>query len=479
MMRSLKPGHQLLALMLLVFGLWLALFFPTIKETVLIWERSETFAHCFLILPICIYLIRRNWPAMMEHQVKGNYWALLVIVAFLMLWLLGSLAQIAAVEQFAVFALLPLFYWLVLGNQICRVMLFALLFWMFSVPEGEFLIPWLQDITADITVATLRLVDIPVFRDGLYIAVPGGLFEVAVACSGIRYLIASFSLGTLFAYLTYQKWHKRGIFIAFSLVLPIFANGLRAFGIVLIAYLSDMKYATGVDHLIYGWVFFGLVIFIMFSIGNLWRDPEPDMPEQRPVQGAGKHSLYPLPALLVLSLAAILYHQSAQNLAPAQEPVYLTTLPGWQSENAQGWYPDFHNPSSIRVEHEGQMQAFYIFYNRNDKSVELINSLNQLYPRIWSRVSTSAQPGYQLLQITNSIGQRRWVAYTYITAWQQSPSTLEIKLGQALQAFLGQVQSGIALIVSAPVSAYPTQAEFAEAVQPWFEQGTRDKLHDL
>ncbi|WP_188688893.1 exosortase A [Bowmanella pacifica] len=467
--------------MSLIFLLWGILFFPTVMATVAIWERSETFAHCFLILPICIYLIRRNWPRLTQQKVAHNYWALLPIFGLLILWLFGSLAQLAAVEQFATFALLPMFYWLVLGNAVCRSMLFALLFWMFSVPEGEFLIPWLQDVTADITVAALRLTDIPVFRDGLYIAVPGGLFEVAVACSGIRYLIASFSLGTLFAYLTYQKWHKRLIFIAFSLLLPIVANGLRAFGIVLIAYMSDMKYATGVDHLVYGWLFFGIVIFVMFSIGNIWRDPErSDVPPQvQSTQALTFKRFTPVIPLLLLCLSAILYKHSAANLKPAGEPAFLMAFDNWNKESAKTWYPVFKNASTVRRLEEGETEVFFIFYNRNDETAEMINSLNQLYlDSVWSRVSVSAKPGYQVMEITNTLGQRRWVAHTYVTAWQQTPNTLEIKLGQALQALLGQVQAGLVVVISAPEEAYADQAEFEAAARHWFAQDLREGLHE-
>jgi len=38
---------------------------------------------------------------------------------------------------------------------------------------------------------------------------------------------------------------------------PIIANWLRAYMIVMIGHLSGNKLAVGVDHLIYGWLFFG------------------------------------------------------------------------------------------------------------------------------------------------------------------------------------------------------------------------------
>ena len=54
--------------------------------------------------------------------------------------------------------------------------------------------------------------------------------------------------------------------------MPIFANFLRAYMIVMIGHLSSMKLAVGVDHFIYGWVFFGVVIGLLFWLGSFWRE---------------------------------------------------------------------------------------------------------------------------------------------------------------------------------------------------------------
>ena len=61
------------------------------------------------------------------------------------------------------------------------------------------------------------------------------------------------------------------MFIAASIVVPIVANWLRAYMIVMIGHLSNNKYAVGVDHLIYGWVFFGVVMMLLFSVDRSGR----------------------------------------------------------------------------------------------------------------------------------------------------------------------------------------------------------------
>src|SRR5690606_21875579 len=56
------------------------------------------------------------------------------------------------------------------------------------------------------------------------------------------------------------------------MMVALLANWLRAWGIVMLGHLSDMRIATGVDHLIYGWGFFGVVMFLLFWLGSRWTE---------------------------------------------------------------------------------------------------------------------------------------------------------------------------------------------------------------
>jgi exosortase/archaeosortase family protein len=113
----------------------------------------------------------------------------------------------------------------------------------------------------------LRASGIPVFREGNKIVIPSGAWLVVEACSGVRYLLASLMVGTLFAYLNYQSARRRWTFVALSILIPIVANWIRAYLIVMLGHLSGNKIAVGVDHLIYGWLFFGVIIASMYGWG--------------------------------------------------------------------------------------------------------------------------------------------------------------------------------------------------------------------
>jgi len=127
--------------------------------------------------------------------------------------------------------------------------------------------------TADIAAAALRLTGVPVVREGMILRIPGGDFEVARACSGLSYLVTGFTLGVLYAYLTYSSWRKRLLFMAASIVVPMVLNGIRAYLVILIAHLTDMRWGTGPEHVTFGRVLFLATMLFLFWIGARWRDP--------------------------------------------------------------------------------------------------------------------------------------------------------------------------------------------------------------
>ena len=249
-----RKGKVALIVVLLVACV-LALYWKTTLSMVSIWERSETFAHGFVVIPIFCYLLWRKRDALDGLVPKPHWGALLGIAAAGVVWLVGEIVSAASVSQFAMVAMVPFAVWAVLGTRIAMALVIPLAFLFFAVPFGEFLVPTLMDWTADFTVAALRASGVPVYQEGNFFVIPSGMWSVVEACSGLRYLIASLMVGCLYAYLSYRSTLRRVAFIAASLVVPIIANWLRAYMIVMLGHLSNNRLAVGVDHLIYGWIF--------------------------------------------------------------------------------------------------------------------------------------------------------------------------------------------------------------------------------
>ena len=347
--RPSSSGLPRVAAALALCLLWLvAWYWPTTQEITGIWRNSETYAHGLVVLPIFAWLVWRARARIGDLAPRPAAWPLLIVVAGGLLWLLGEIVSVGAARHagFVVLAVGALMT--VLGTRLVRILLFPLLFLFFAVPEGDFLLPLLMNHTADFTVSALRLSGVPVYQEGLFFVVPNGRWSVVEACSGIRYLIASLMLGALYAYLNYRQLWRRALFMAVALVTPIVANWLRAYFIVLLGYLSDNAIATGVDHLIYGWVFFGIVIVIMFWLGSLWFEREPAPTVVSPAAPAEPFGRWHGAILLVLALlTALLAWLSPRGDAVAAVPPVELTLPapaaGWQAVPVESlsYWPEY------------------------------------------------------------------------------------------------------------------------------------------
>jgi exosortase A len=385
-----------------VLLLLVAVFWPTFYSMAEVWERSETFAHGYLIFPISAWLVWRLRDELARLQPQPDLRGLIVLALAGVGWLLADAGSVNVAAQFAFITMLIAAVWTLLGWQVFRALLFPLMFLFFAVPVGEFLIQPLMGVTADFTVAMLQFTGIPVYREGTFFSIPSGDWSVVEGCSGLRYLIASITLGVLYAYLTYRSWQRRVLFAIAAMVVPVFANSGRAYMIVMIAHLSDMKLALGVDHYIYGWVFFGIVMLLLFWIGSFWRqdaEPHPVQSDSGPLaatRAAGGRPLW-LAGGAVLVIAglwpAYAYWLSERPL-PEMAALQVEPNGGWQpATSVTSWVP--HWVGADRQLRQSFTQAGNTvllelnYYVAQRQDAELINSQNFMIRQkdpLWSNI---------------------------------------------------------------------------------------------
>lgn len=366
-------------------------YWNTALSMVEVWAHSETFNHGFLILPIACYLAWLRYPRQQDKAPEGSWLGLGVIGLGAAAWWLGDAAGVQLVAHFAFVVMLQGVLLAGLGWRCYKAMLFPALYLFLMVPFGEFAVLPLQDLTAEYTVMLARASGIPVFIDGLYIDIPGGSFLVAEACSGVRYLIATFALGLLVQDLLFVSRWRKALILVLSLVIPIIANVIRAYLILTIAYVSDFEIAVGVDHILYGWVFFAVVTLALIAIAFRFREPPAPLPEAQPAPETPRRnplrSAAPLAASLLL---AVVVPVSNAVSGPPAAPVATLEIPlpevgqSWQQADADasewsGIYP--HADASLLTRFEGAEGAVDLFvasYAWERPKAELINFQNNM-----------------------------------------------------------------------------------------------------
>ncbi len=118
-----------------------------------------------------------------------------------------------------------------------------------------------------------------------------GRYEIAEACAGLRFLIATVALGALFAHMMYRKPAKIALFMVACFGLPLVGNGLRALFTVTVANYTNNRVAAGIDHILYGWMFAVAIIFTLMYVGARFRDPDADAPP--PPAACARHTIPP------------------------------------------------------------------------------------------------------------------------------------------------------------------------------------------
>ena len=284
-----------------------------------VWSTSATYAHGFLIAPIAVLLVHRLLPRLRAYPQALAPLALVPLLLCGVVWLIATLGAVDVVAQLAVVGMAVSVALFLMGGAWLRIAWFPAAFLFLAVPLGDGLTPLLVERTADFVVAALRVSGIPVFREGTQFVIPGGTWSVVSGCSGIRYLMAILTVGALYAHLHYHAWWKQGVFVGVALLVALIGNWLRAFGIVMLAYWSDMRLALGVDHYLYGWAFFGLLVFALMALGRGWADP-PVPAAEAPTQNARHGGVTP-GALAVLCLAVLAWPAAAWVLESATRTV--------------------------------------------------------------------------------------------------------------------------------------------------------------
>lgn len=453
----------------------LLLYRETALDIAQIWMRSETFTHGVLVPPISLWLIWRLRDNLARLTPRAAPWSMLALAAVGFAWLLGELATVGALAQFALVTMLVLAVPAILGWPVARRIAFPLAFLYFAVPFGEFALPQLMEWTASFTVLGLRLSGIPVYREGLHFIIPSGSWSVIEACSGVRYLIASLCVGTLFAYLNYRSLRRRLVFVAISFVVPVVANWLRAYMIVMIGHLSGNTLAVGVDHLIYGWVFFGMVIGAMFWIGARWREDEDQeapqgVPETPVVVYGGRLAPFGA-ALSVVVLAGawpLAQWQIEQGLPPPLSGLeVLGPIADWPAaaQSFTDWTPRFET-ASARLQTSfgsperavGLFLGYYRNQNGNRKMVSSGNVLVGSTDPLWAKVNGGSRPAtLDRQEVVVSSAELRSVDAPRLVVWQWywvdghlTASDYLAKVYTALSRLAGRGDDSAVIIVYAP-----------------------------
>ncbi len=454
------------------------------------WESYKTFTYGYLIPPAALYLVWVRREKLLGIVPRASAPGLLALLFAATVWVVGHITEVDGIEQVAAVSIIGFSVWAVLGAEIARVMIYLLVYLLFMVPAGGFLVSPLMEWTADFTVAATQFSGVPIYRDGMFLSIPEGNFNVAETCSGLRALLVFTATGVFFAGIFFRSSVRRTIFIAISLVVPLIANGIRAYGIVMLGHISDMGWIA--NHVLMGDIWFGFVLLMMCLIGerysDLGREETVPTPESAGIAATGiawGSAISAGVSIFIVALTPIggvAIEQKLDNRPVKAFPDLPTKTEPWALSliSNSDWTPAFSNATRMSVGQyqsgDTQMDVHIISYTPQSEEAEMINSTNRLFDgERWRQVEKRAgtvtlSAGHSLPYIALSIRSRtdqernRIVWYWYLADGRPAVNPFFVKLLETINLFTAETNTSslVALSTSADDDAAAAQSIFEE-----------------
>lgn len=230
--------------------------------------QSEEYSHGYLIPVISFWFIWQNREKLQRFIGPGNWYGVLIVLIGLLLGLIGELATLFVIIQYAFLLTLLGLALAFLGWKGVMFLWFPLAYLFFMIPLPTFLYnnlsSQLQLISSQLGVAVIRLFDISVFLQGNVIDLGVYRLQVVEACNGLRYLFPLTSFGFLCAYLFRAPiWMRLVIFLS-TLPITVIMNSLRIGVIGVLVEYWGIEQAEGFLHDFEGWIIFVGCLAILF-----------------------------------------------------------------------------------------------------------------------------------------------------------------------------------------------------------------------
>jgi len=226
-----------------------------------------TYSHAFLIPFISLYLYYElTQSGKLQFREKLSVIPTILLILSCYLLFVTSNAQISVgywIALLAVFItsviMLYKFNWYVV---------FPAAFLVFIFPFWGSLTYYLQAISVSSVSFMMSFTNIPTYVEAQFVSIPAGTFEIADGCSGLRYLIVSLAISSLFIFLNIKSKKRAFIFFAVAVFGGLFTNWLRIMLLIIIGDYTDMTHSLMNDHNSFGWYIYAPFMLLLFYFGN-------------------------------------------------------------------------------------------------------------------------------------------------------------------------------------------------------------------
>lgn len=263
-------SNKRLALVAGLVAVLLALSYPTLRWLINEWLTNDYYSHGWLVIPVSAFLAWRLWP---EGQGEPANLGLIPLGLGLLGYLLALLNKAYFLAALALIVLLGGLLWFLMGGRALRRLAFPLGFLVFMVPlpfVERASLP-LQLLTGTCSTAVARAAGVDATVQGAQVTLPDIDLVVGAQCSGLRSIVALFTLVAIFIFVLEGPWWGRLLLALSAVPVAILGNILRVASLLWVADTWGAGAGTTYYHDYSGIVFFLVAFALLLLLSRVFR----------------------------------------------------------------------------------------------------------------------------------------------------------------------------------------------------------------
>ncbi len=255
--------------------LWGYAFFPTLRSMFISCTHSTLNQHCFLVMPLFIWLLLSKRSVFTRISPSVSQLALLLLLILSSLWIFALITRVDLLQQICVLALVPVIFMLAFGYKISKFFLFPFGYIFLLLPVGHLVIPNIQNALLDGLVKAFVFSDLPIFWENQSIRTMHSELNVAAFSYGLTFSLAFLAIGFIYSYCVAITLVRRFI-VAISFVLfPIMFMFLGTYAVIRYELIANSS-ALNIDMLAcYGWCLISIGLLASIILGWSLKQSKP------------------------------------------------------------------------------------------------------------------------------------------------------------------------------------------------------------
>lgn len=257
--------NKTIILSIITMVLFLAAYLPIITTLVNVWQASEEYSHAFLTIPIVGFMAWCKREKLLKMQVRYAPLGLIVVGLSMPLYMFGLVANVRTIIAIGMLISVvgTIIYLFGIGSIKELFIPLILLVMLIPIPDQLYIkltFP-LQLNVSQASEVIIRMIGIPLLREGNVMHIPQKSFEVVEACSGLRSAISLTTLSIIMGYFFLRSIAARIILVAVCIPIAVFVNIVRLVSIILVFHFFGIDLAKGTMHTVTG-IFVFLLAFL-------------------------------------------------------------------------------------------------------------------------------------------------------------------------------------------------------------------------